>query len=64
MTSPRLAGSDRAATLARWPGRCPACRESIQAGDPIARHRGKWMHEECAVTAERIARALTEEGDG
>ena len=38
----------RPVTMARYPGRCPACGEAIGEGDPIALAGKKWHHARCA----------------
>lgn len=32
---------------ARYPGRCPACGESIKVGDPIADSEDGYVHDDC-----------------
>ena len=32
---------------ARWPADCPECHQPWQAGDPIIRDGGRWVHHQC-----------------
>ena len=32
---------------ARWPADCPECGQPWQAGTPIVRDGGRWVHHQC-----------------
>ena len=32
---------------AGWPADCPECHQLWQAGDPIIRDGGRWVHHQC-----------------
>lgn len=38
---------------ARYPGRCPACREPIKVGDPILDTEDGYVHDHCADAVDR-----------